>query len=180
MNFYGRRGYELWINTKTEFTIGFQEHFQLPKVRADGTSGCTQEEFDHCMYSMLERKMRAGTSDNCTVPWVKNNSKICTKQSDVTKAFLIQISRYRNQKEDCNHPCHSLVIQGGSKVVNDTKKIGKTRIFFQPLVPVTKEKYLYLFGDMFADIGGYVGILLGYSVLNLVDFITMLFWRRFS
>jgi hypothetical protein len=37
-------------------------------------------------------------------------------------------------------------------------------------IPVTTEVYLYSFNDFIADVGGYLGLLIGASVLTLVEY----------
>jgi hypothetical protein len=44
---------------------------------------------------------------------------------------------------------------------------------------VEKEEYLtYAFGDLVADFGGFLGLLLGYSLLSLYDMGSHIFWLR--
>ena len=53
----------------------------------------------------------------------------------------------------------------------------KTQIFFyfKPIVTKSMEKHLYTWRNLFAEIGGYVGIFLGYSFVSLVESILGLF-----
>ena len=53
--------------------------------------------FDDCLYQTLEKEMRSSTTQNCTVPWTKNNSMICTDPEDIEKAFSISWDRGTNQ-----------------------------------------------------------------------------------
>ena len=53
--------------------------------------------FDDCLYNALEYHMRANTLTNCTVPWTRNNSQICSNPSDIETAFSISWSRGTNQ-----------------------------------------------------------------------------------
>ena len=48
---------------------------------------------------MLEREMGAQTEENCTVPWVPNNEKICDGPKDVNTSFWIAWNRVTNQKK---------------------------------------------------------------------------------
>ena len=53
--------------------------------------------FDDCLYEAVEREMRRSTRTGCTVPWTRNNSKICTDQEDIRTAFDIDGKRWTNQ-----------------------------------------------------------------------------------
>ena len=54
---------------------------------------------------------------------------------------------------------------------NDT---GLLYFYFAQRVPLSKEHYFYLFLSLLAEIGGYVGLLLGYSLFNLAALINSL------
>ena len=47
------------------------------------------------------------------------------------------------------------------------KNDSKLMLFFKPVVTKSEEKRLYEWRNLFAEIGGYVGVFLGYS--NLVE-----------
>ena len=42
-------------------------------------------------------------------------------------------------------------------------------LIFQPILTLHTEKYLYTFLNLFAEVGGYVGIMVGYSLMTLID-----------
>ena len=62
--------------------------------------------FDNCLYNALEYHMVHSTKTGCTVPWTRNNSRICSDPEDVVKAFDISWRRGTNQV--CQHLCISL------------------------------------------------------------------------
>ena len=110
--------------------------------------------------------MRRNTRTGCTVPWTRDNSNICTDKDDVDKAFDISWTRGTNQMKDCKKPCHSLeisLIGDKSEPANHTRLL----IFFKGIVTKSEEKRLYTWRNLFAEIGGYVGIFLGYSFFSL-------------
>ena len=75
------------------------------------------------------------------------------------------------QMRDCLKPCHSLEISTTSNVTPNPSKTSKSYLFlyFQVVVTKSEEKRLYGWRNLFAEIGGYVGIFLGYSFLTLMD-----------
>ena len=72
---------------------------------------------------------------------------------------------------DCLKPCHSLEISTTSNVTPNPSNKSKNYLYlyFQVVVTKSEEKRLYGWRNLFAEIGGYVGIFLGYSFLPLMD-----------
>ena len=76
--------------------------------------------------------------------------------------------------KDCKKPCHSLeisLIGDKSEVFNHTRLV----LYFKSVVTRSREKYLYTWRNLFAEIGGYVGIFLGYSFFSLTDVFVAVF-----
>ena len=48
---------------------------------------------------------------------------------------------------------------------------GTLQLLFQPMVSASVEKDLYSLGSLGAEIGGYVGMMVGYSILSFVEFL---------
>ena len=95
----------------------------LPKDEKEQnvTKTCSKEVYDDCIYGMLARVMRANTDDNCTVPYIRDDSKICTKPEDINTTFWIAWNRVTNQMKDCTIPCRSATVNLGAKnYVNKT------------------------------------------------------------
>ena len=154
-----------------------------PKYK-DGSMTCLPEVYDECMYGTLARIMRENTEDNCTIPFIRNNTKICTKPKDINTAFWIAWSRITNQKNDCNRPCHSLMVSLGAKNY-DKKNIldqnyASVTIYYAPMVTQSSEHWVYTVLVLFGEIGGYVGLILGYSLFNLASWIIDFFkqWAK--
>ena len=62
------------------------------------------------MDNALVDTMRKVTEDNCTIPIVMDNSKICTKPEDIKKAFFVARTRMLNEANDCDFSCKTLLI----------------------------------------------------------------------
>ena len=83
-----------------------------------GTKGritCSHELFDTCMDNALIETMRQVTEDNCTIPIVMGNDKICRKPDDIKKAFFIARTRMLNEAKDCDSSCKTLLVTIGGK-----------------------------------------------------------------
>ena len=83
----GRMGYKLYKGeimqsqiTVTDITIlerDVKEDKTDPNFKK-GQKTCSNELYDDCIYNMLARTMREDTVDNCTVPYIRDDSNICT------------------------------------------------------------------------------------------------------
>ena len=83
----GRMGYKLYKGeimqsqiTVTDITIlerDVKEDKNDPNFKK-GQKTCSKELYDDCIYNMLARTMREDTADNCTVPYIRDDSNICT------------------------------------------------------------------------------------------------------
>ena len=67
------------------------------------------------MDSALVKIMRQVTEDNCTIPIVMENEKICRKSDDIKKAFFIARTRMLNEAKDCDSSCKTLLVTIGGK-----------------------------------------------------------------
>ena len=74
-------------------------------------------------------------------------------------------------QEKLGQPCHTLQISATEQTwQTDNRKYEKTlRIYFPQRVTRVTEKGLYNMRNLLAEIGGYVGIFWGFSLLNLAD-----------
>ena len=74
---------------------------------------------------------------------------------------------------DCASPCHLVNVAVSGK--NNRPKdhgLGEINVYFAPKVSVGEEHYFYTFLSLMAEIGGYVGLLLGYSLLHVASLIS--------
>ena len=150
--------------------INYVDFHQLQKETENGTKSCGKEEYNNCMYSKLAGWMKNETEDGCTVPWILDDKKICTKDADINKAFWIYWNRVTNQRKDCLSPCNQLLIDVGSKDIDrkplNNNQTSQLLLYFPPRVLRSNENYLYTILTLLAEIGGYMGLLLGYSLFN--------------
>ena len=95
--FSGRMGHKIFKGKKIQTQVRVQDVHQLSRRIHDehdhDGSGeheiitCRHHKYDECMYHKLKRMMQDATEDNCTVPWILNNSRICRKPKDIKTAF---------------------------------------------------------------------------------------------
>ena len=172
----GRMGHKMFKGKQVYTKVNYLDLHQLEKTLNDDQKSCSKESYNKCMYSMLSTWMKNKTEDGCTVPWILDDKKICTKQNDIDTAFWIYWKRVTNQQKDCLTPCHQLLIDVGPKDVQPLKddSTGKVLIYFPPRLLKSTERYLYTILTLLAEIGGYMGLLLGYSLFNFATLVNEL------
>ena len=97
---------------------GIHVEKNLCGFNALGTKGritCSNDPFDKCMDNALVEAMKNVTEDNCTIPIVMDNSKICRKPLDIKNAFYIARTRMLNEAKDCDFSCKTLLVTIGGK-----------------------------------------------------------------
>ena len=104
--------------------------------------------------------MKRNTADECTVPWIKDNSKICSTSDDINTTFWIAWNRITNQKKDCFPPCDATLVNVGAKNREELehKNYSQVYFYFSPRVMKSEEHYLYSFLKLIGQIGGYLGL----------------------
>ena len=182
-DFSGRMGHEIRVGEKISAQVNMHDVGQMEMdyvdphgdvhfnsmAQTDHGSTCSRENYDDCIYRKLTAAMLSNTKDNCTVPWFPGNNTICTKWPDVNTTFWIAYNRITNQWNDCNRPCKTMMLEIGGKTygrVTD-ENTGELLLYFSSTAMKTREHLLYEFESLVAEIGGYLGLLLGYSCLDL-------------
>lgn len=149
-------------------------HEVVQNLGNDGT--CVEnygimEDFDACMYDKMQELMLEEIG--CTVPWLPNKTSICTDENKRKIAFDIYQKNRRNQKDICPNSCLFTNMYFGPPVTGlqnaELSNIARAVFYFRRDIKFTKEYYLYSGLSMVAEIGGYVGLLLGVSLFKLAD-----------
>ena len=112
---------------------------------------------------------------------VQNNSNICTNPND-TLSSVSEHSGFMNiGSGSCMTPCNQLdiSIEGGNPKPDSYNRT-VSYIYFEKWVKRHEEKILVTPLSLMAEVGGYVGIFLGYSLLNLADTIYSFTNKRVS
>ena len=141
----------------------------------EGVDSDMDNSFDGCMYSKLRQIM---TDDvGCNVPWLPDKSNICTDHDDQVRAFTQYQNNRRNQHDVCPMSCRFTNMYFGPPVTGrqnvEVQNVARGIFYFRRDIKTTTEYYLYSVLSMLAEIGGYVGLLLGVSLFKLADFNNM-------
>ena len=102
---------------------------------------------------------------------IKEKSMICTNKTSIEYKFIVKHSEERDwTKNVCSDPCQSVQIFYGFLTEderNDQK--GSMKIYFKSMVKIKQTVYDYSFLSFIAELGGYTGLLLGVSILDLTS-----------
>ncbi len=149
-------------------------------LQIDTPKHACYESNDHsltgCVDKLIEKEM------GCRLPWLDNssNKRLCDQHGDLLK-FIDIMTRTNDSKslreKHCFKPnCNlsSWIVASSEETLLKTtqSKNGVTiHLILQESVPVTVQQYsiAYGFSHFVADFGGYLGLLLGASLLSLYD-----------
>ena len=110
----------------------------------------------------------------CTTPYEPNKTNICMNQGDRNRSLEMykQTYEWTKPKSNCPYPCNFIITRAtitSSKLGNFIN--GKTStiatIKFKENIKVIEAYHLYSLLSMIAEIGGYVGMFLGISILQI-------------
>ena len=129
----------------------------------------------------------------CSSPFLPFKDHICTDENSANNASLIFEKAKAVYGGKCLRPCQylqTLMITTLTNTwmnpqklkFNGKKAFSKITLVFQPAVKKTTAYYSYGTLSLFAEVGGYLGLLLGYSLYNvteLIDFFRLKFIKSF-
>jgi len=174
----GKMGTKVMRGTRVQMPINWEQVKMLDqsiKSQQSGYKCKASVPYDKCMYAAVIKAMVAATADNCTVPWVPFNGSICTSVSDRNISYWTHYTRITNQQADCPNPCTFLqVTAGGQNREAAPENMSQVSMYFQSKTQINEESMLYTTLSLFAEIGGYVGLLLGVAIFHLTDLINLL------
>ena len=160
-------GYKVYLGKRFECQVTVQEIIQLEYRNVKNAlaltskdRSCSHEAYDMCMYNKMSEVMKMNTEDECTVPWIRNNNRICSKSIDINTTFWIAWNRITNQKKDCFPPCDATLVNVGAKnrIELDHQNYSKVYLYFAPRVMRSEEHYVFSFLKLIGQIGGYLGL----------------------
>ena len=124
------------------------------------------------------------TQFGCTSPWGSNITHICTNQTIGFQAHDLY-KRYFSYKtasrlNECPKSCNTMKLRAGNEREETQFYINglasaRLDFKFSDMIRVTNEYYAYIWLNLIAEAGGYVGLFLGYSVFHITDLLDKLF-----
>ena len=165
-------GHKVLLGTNMQAQVDVHHFSLLQKKLENGLLSCEHFNYDQCIYKTLEKHMNE--SYGCIAPWVVGSKVgICTDYEKAKGAFEIAWNRVTNQKSDCPNLCEKIKVFLGGKNTGELENNDKSLVYlyFQATTQSSQEHLLYIELNLFAEIGGYLGLLLGYSLLSFAQFI---------
>lgn len=124
--------------------------------------------YDDCITKEIDQSILM--EFGCTSPFGLNLDDICKDSEKKNERLISKMMEFENVKyppNNCTHPCSYLKIKSITSIFSTGDPRGHLTLNFQSAVTVTKSEYSYNMLSMIAEIGGYVGLFLGYSVLQI-------------
>ena len=139
-------------------------------IPGSGTLRITQPQFQNSMEKF-----------GCTTPWGPNKDHICKNETLGMKAHHLYKEYFIWQNatgflKQCPKSCEIMKLQLGNvkesvqPFVNG-KASSSLHIKFHEIITITNDQYSYIWLNLIAEVGGYVGLFLGFSVFQITDLI---------
>ena len=115
----------------------------------------------------------------CTTPYLTDKSKVCTDQEKALRANDLYKDlkklAYKDAIPECPKPCKNLMIDfGRSSITKIEEPIAGLIIRLRKYIKVSTVSYTYKGLELFAEVGGYLGLFLGISLSQLPGLIASL------
>ena len=166
----------LWFERKTLFYVSFGKQIDTTNINKSNYT-CDEENskgFMHCMENYYSQKL------GCKLPWVLKNTErndvmdLCTGKEKFKeyKNIAMNILKSESSKELTNEGCFMPNCMQRSWTIKKDKTLSINKTGFQFQIPrhmkvlVREEVKLYTLINFFAEVGGYLGLLLGESLLS--------------
>ena len=111
-------------------------------------------------------------SYGCTTPFVPNKNAICKDQKVGRDALELYKNKFDSYNSSCLNPCrismHTFIkTKDDLQPYIDRKRASALKIFTKEKIKVMRSHELYLWDSLLGEVGGYVGMFLGVSVLQI-------------
>ena len=132
---------------------------------------------DDCVENYITNKIM--DKIGCNVPFLPTKENICTEQNKALEAFKyykeLKELAYTDNISDCPKPCKYFMIDfGRSSSTIEEDGESKLIVGFRKYIKVSKVSYTYQGLELFAEVGGYLGLCLGISISQLPGLIVSL------
>ena len=171
-------GEQIFIDAMHEVLIDYEKKMtdeEMIREKSEFEFRCDHEMnvgFDECIINGLDK--RAMDSIGCTFPTLTNQKELScdAKFINESQANLLKeqkIFRAQTSIKDCPLPCSTMNVFLGFPKYNKVYSSEKARakIYFKRRVTEKKNVVPYDWVSFLAEIGGYMGLLLGWSMLDL-------------
>ncbi len=129
-------------------------------------------DFDHCLTGRVNQGLLA--KFGCTIPYLPSvpESPICGQDKRKEAITLSNSLLNTEQKSLCARPCSAIEVFTGlpfnKSLQEETDNTGVLNLRLKSTTRVKKRVLDYTLLHMVADVGGYTGLLLGVSLVDLI------------
>ena len=186
IRFYlGENAYKLYITTpgylfsnprrvsyclKKDISQTILLNYDIFKIMGHQNDSCIEDEkytTDKCYKDQaFENMMR---ELNCTWPFFQTKDHICTDIALAKRAMEIGEIYHKKHLKVCKWPCEYIKVMVEGNVKEKMSEKLYISFSFKETVKVLKSYYIYNELSLIAEIGGYVGLFLGWSVYQITD-----------
>lgn len=151
------------------------DHIHLLHFGEDNCNDTKEYDLDQCIIDAADRLSME--LHGCSTIFGNDPDLACNDYEKAASALQILFNEVSNPSI-CKNPCRFLTNSLHSSIlvtegINETT----TSIFFTQYIKNVESKYIYNFWNMVAEFGGYVGLFLGFSLLNLNDLLAWI-WNN--
>ena len=124
---------------------------------------------------------------NCTTPWGPEKENICTNETIglMAQKLYNDYFKYQNASrlKNCLKSCFLMKIRPGNEYralqphING-KRSGSIAFKLGKIITISSDHYSYIWLNFIAEVGGYVGLFLGYSVYQVTDILEKILPRK--
>ena len=161
----------LHLDTKSVIELDFDyEVIQLQNTR---TCNATKHyNKDDCVLNEVYRKSM--DTLNCTTPFGHIHDQICLDKEKAQKAKAIYTDILVRNNYNCPDPCHTILTHYSILRRQESRsKVSELKINFPLRIKTVTSYPAYSFLSLIAEIGGYVGLFMGVSFLDMVNIVNL-------
>ena len=164
----------LEINTKTLTELDFG--YEIVKLQSTEHATCNDDDNyskDDCvLQEMYDTSM---DTIGCTTPLGHIHDHICTTPDEAQKASKIYVDILVRNNYNCMDPCNTILTHYSIIRKESTRKnLSELKINFPKKIKTVTSYQAYSFLSLIAEIGGYVGLFMGVSVLDIINVVNFL------
>ena len=149
------------------------EVYEMLDVKGEECEEDESYQRDDCFDSVVFKESME--TINCTWPLLRNKDHICMDEDKAKLALEIATDYFKKRKDsNCSSSCS--YVKAWYHLTRDERTSGKEiRFMFPETIKVQSAFYVYKELSLIAEIGGYVGLFLGWSVFGSTDMFNMSF-----
>ena len=121
----------------------------------------------------------------CTTPWGPDKDHICKNGLKAHHLYREYLDWHNATDifQKCPKSCRIMKLRTGNEKTSFQKymygkRTASLHIKLHEIITVTEDQYSYIWLNLIAEVGGYVGLFLGFSVYQMTSLIDKLFQKK--